>query len=334
MEYRTLGRTGLKISEISYGCAGFTTYSAVSEEESRRSVYKAIDEYGINYFDTSPSYGGINSERILGNCLEGRRHEVIIATKTLRYAAENWWGYDYTEDPKRIRLELENQLRRLKTDYVDILQIHDVDNADMERVIHESLPEMEKLRQEGKIRYIGITSRVLGSVRYVLERSDSIDSILTFARYNLMDTSAERYLDAFVKERNLGILNCSVIYMRALTKAAAEGRLQKEWPMAGFSKEQMAVLKEASDLCEANGVDFGELAFQFGTDSDYFHSHVISMAHMRRLDQNMRLYGKPYRRDLAERVYELLSPMQYLPDNEDIHRGRETLLQNIKALEG
>ncbi len=323
MEYRTLGRTGLKVSEIGYGCAGFTSYSAVTEEECKRSVYKAIDEYGINYFDTSPTYGDTDSERILGNCLEGRRQEVIIASKTVRFVRKTGRGIEFDESGARIREELENQLRRLKTDYIDILQIHDVDSADLDLLVSESLPELVKLKQEGKIRYIGLTGRILGALRYLLDRSDSVDSVLTFGRYNLMDTSAETYLDKYVKARNLGILNCSVIYMRALTKATAERKLQDLSPMRDFTETQLKVLKEASDLCEANGTDLGELAFQFGTDSDYFHSHVISMAHVRRLDQNMSLYKKAYNRELAQQVYTMLSKQEYMPDNEDLHWGRK-----------
>ncbi len=321
MDYSIMGRTGLRVSRIGFGGAGFTNYSTVTENEGKQTVHRAIDEYGINYFDTSPSYGGIHCERILGEALEShRREDVVIATKTLRFGNDQTRNLEFDTRGCRIRAELEGQLRRLKTDYVDILQLHDVDHTDRDKVVNESLPEMIKLKQEGKIRFIGITSRSLGAIKYVLERSECIDTILTFARYNLMDTTATTYLDSFVQERNLGILNCSVIYMRALTKVAADGEFTNFWPYAGFSEEQKRVLKEASRICDAHGTDIGTLAYQFGTDSDYFHSHVISMARLRRLDQNMELYRKPYDKALAKEIYEMLSAQNYLPDNSILRR--------------
>lgn len=316
MDYGILGRTGLKISKISYGCAGLTSYTPTSEEEAKRSIYKAIDEYGINYFDTSPTYGGTESERITGEILQGRRHEIVLATKTVRFVASNGKGIEFDESAARIRKELEGQLRRLKTDYVDILQMHDVENANLDRLAEETVPEMEKLRKEGKIRFIGITSRILGAIKYVLDRTDSIDSILTFARYNLLDTSAATYFEKEVKERNIGLLNCSVLYMRALTRAAAEGEIQSGWLKDQFTGEKLEALKKANELCIARGVDLGELAFQFGTDTDAFASTVVSMSHVRRLDQNMALYNAPYDKELAKEVYELLSNQHILPSNE------------------
>jgi len=320
MDYGILGRTGLKVSKISYGCAGFTSYTPTSQEEAARSIYKAIDEYGINYFDTSPTYGGTESERITGEILQGRRHEIILATKTVRFVSSNpKWGIEFDESGARIRKELEGQLKRLKTDYVDILQMHDVDAANLDRLVEETIPEMEKLRKEGKIRFIGITSRILGAIRYVLDRCDSIDSILTFGRYNLLDKSAATYFDKEVKERDIGLLNCSVLYMRALTRAAAEGQLGDGWLGHQFTGEKMEALKKANELCLARGTDLGELAFQFGTDTDAFASTVVSMARVKRLDQNMALYGAPYDKELAEEVYALLNGQHILPDNEDFN---------------
>ena len=105
--------------------------------------------------------------------------------------------------------------------------------------------------------------------------------------------------------------------MRALTRAAAEGELKHEWLMKQFLGEKMEALKKANELCIARGADLGEIAFQFGTDTDAFASTVVSMSHVRRLDQNMALYNAPYDKELAEEVYELLSRQNVLPSNED-----------------
>ena len=318
MKYSPLGNTGLKVSKISFGCAGFgNIYTPVTQEEACASVKKAYEEYGINYFDTASSYGkhGL-SETVLGKSLKdaGIRDKVIIATKCGDYEEDTYiQNYTYSGIISRF----EAQLERLQTDYVDILQLHDFDHApSLDMVLEESIPALQQLKKEGKARFIGITAVRNTALKYVLERTDCLDMILTFARYNLMDTSLDGYFDELRKQKNFGMLNCSVLFMGFLTRKTLEGGyITNSWmdEVPGIEESRQA-LREASALCDAHGVDIGNLAVQFGCDCDFCDSTVISMGRVKRLDQNMEILRQPYNKELALQVHEILKKHSVVPE--------------------
>ena len=122
MQYRTLGRTGLSVSEVGFGGAGIGhVWGETTDAEAQRAVRRALD-LGINFFDTSPMYGGGRSEENLGAALAGRRQEAYIATKV------RLQGEEERASPENmaaaVRRSLEASLGRLNTDYVDLLQVH------------------------------------------------------------------------------------------------------------------------------------------------------------------------------------------------------------------
>ena len=122
MKYRTLGRTGLQVSEVGFGGAGIGhVWGPTTDEECQRAVRQAL-ELGITFFDTSPMYGGGRSEDNLGRGLDGRRHEAIIATKVRLQSEEQRAGIENMI--AAVRESVEQSLSRLGTDYVDILQVH------------------------------------------------------------------------------------------------------------------------------------------------------------------------------------------------------------------
>ena len=132
MEYRELGRTGLTVSVVGYGTAPLGDMFGTSDEDAAlQSAHRALDA-GVNFFDSSPSYGKGLAEERLGKVLPGRRHEIIVGTKAGKYGPDE---FDFSAD--RIRRGVEESLRRLGTDYVDILQLHDVEFVDLEGPIGE-----------------------------------------------------------------------------------------------------------------------------------------------------------------------------------------------------
>lgn len=119
MKYRTLGRTGLQVSEVGFGGAGIGhAWGQTTDEEGIRAVRRAVD-LGINFFDTSPMYGAGKSEENLGKGLEGHRSQVYVATKVRLQSEEELEDLDAA-----VRRSVEQSLRRLRTDYIDILQVH------------------------------------------------------------------------------------------------------------------------------------------------------------------------------------------------------------------
>ncbi len=174
MKYRTLGRTGLQVSEVGFGGAGIGhVWGPTTDEECIRAVQRALD-LGINFFDTSPMYGGGRSEENLGKGLDGRRHDAIIATKVRlqneddRANSENMAA--------AVRNSVEQSLARLGTDYVDILQVHHQVGAQRGQYVAAVGPPpryalllnkedclalgeaMKQAAREGKVRFIGITA--------------------------------------------------------------------------------------------------------------------------------------------------------------------------------
>src|SRR5271165_5401565 len=130
MEYRKLGRTGLELSVLGYGTGPFgDLYGTVDAEECKRAVNLAIDE-GINFFDSSPYYGITVAEERLGYALEGKRKSVILATKCGRYGFD-----DFDFSAKRTLASVDESLKRLNTEYLDLLQVHDVEFGDFRQIV-------------------------------------------------------------------------------------------------------------------------------------------------------------------------------------------------------
>ena len=145
MRYNNLGATGLRVSEIGFGAGALGgEYGLDDEAEMQRTILLAIDS-GINFFDTAAYYGRGISEMRLGKALHGRRNEVILATKCARYDLD---GFDFSA--AGVRQSVENSLRRLQTDYLDILHIHDVEFGCRRQIVEETIPAVRKIQQQGK----------------------------------------------------------------------------------------------------------------------------------------------------------------------------------------
>ncbi len=204
MQYRMLGRTGLRFSEIGCGGAplGIPHYNEVWDpyaENTTRSVIAALQramELGYNYFDTAPSYGAGRSEELMGQALAGRRSQIYLATKT------EW--KDQTRE--RILRRVEGSLRRLQTDYLDVLQFHGGDyTLDDVRFILDggSIDTYQQLKQAGTIRFIGITAEEPLTLRPFLE-TGLFDVIQI--RYNIIYQAAWHNILPEARERNVGVV--------------------------------------------------------------------------------------------------------------------------------
>jgi len=151
MQYTTLGRTGLRVSVAGLGTGGFSRMglkSGKSEDESARLVLDAID-LGVNFIDTAPAYG---TEGVVGKALKSApRDKVVVATKSSVQRAGEWWS------PERMVASLDNSLRLMGTDYVDIFNLHGVEPQMYDHALHTLGPALVAQKQRGKIRHIGLT---------------------------------------------------------------------------------------------------------------------------------------------------------------------------------
>ena len=149
MEYRKLGRTGVKVSPLCLGAMMFGQRGNADHADCVRIIHRALDE-GINFIDTANVYSQGESEEIVGEALQGRRDRVVLATKVHGVMGDG--PNDGGNSRVHILREVENSLRRLKTDYIDLYQIH---RPDPDTAIDETLRALDDLVHDGKVRYIG-----------------------------------------------------------------------------------------------------------------------------------------------------------------------------------
>jgi len=201
MKYRQLGQSGLRVSALGVGCNNFGT--RIDLESAREVVNQALD-LGVTVFDTAPSYGSGASEELLGESLSGRRDEAVIATKCAYRAAAD----SPTSPGSRVVIlrEVEASLRRLRTDYIDLYQVHFPDPT---TPLSETLEVLQDLVTAGKVRYLGscnlpawqvadadTSARASGRPRFISAQN----------QYNLLDRDVERELIPAALDHGVGLL--------------------------------------------------------------------------------------------------------------------------------
>ena len=201
MEYRSLGSSGLKVSEIGLGGNNFGWYA--DEKTSIEVIHHALD-LGVNYIDTADMYDRGTSEEFIGKALKGKRSQAILASK---------FGYPMGDGPNErggsryyMLNALENSLRRLMTDYIDLYQIHIPDPT---TPIEETLRAFEELIRSGKVRYIGCTNFAAWQLCEALwtSKSCSLNSFVTIQfRYNILEREIEKELVPCCQAYDIGII--------------------------------------------------------------------------------------------------------------------------------
>ncbi|TLS51139.1 aldo/keto reductase [Paenibacillus antri] len=213
MEYTIFGKTGVRVSKLGLGGAPLGgVFGAADELEVEKMIHEAIDG-GINVIDTAPSYAEGESERRIGKALRGgKREQVFLATKAVGPGQR--FGREET-----IR-SVEDSLARLRTDRVDLLQIHDAEQRPFEEIVEETLPALEKLREDGKIRWIGVSTRDLPLLMGYI-RLGRFDCVQFYARYTLIDHTAKDDLLPLASDANVGVMQGSPLGMGLLADVPA-----------------------------------------------------------------------------------------------------------------
>lgn len=202
LQKRVLGRTGLEVTSLGLGGARIGGVD-VTDDEAVETVHRAIT-LGINYLDTSPLYG--ESERRVGLALsDGWRDKIYLATKTGTHPK---WRGDYSASGTR--RSVENSLDLLGTDYLDICLVHDPSSMDPVLEKGGALDELQRMRDEGLIGYIGLGVREHEFHKRAIE-TGIVDVILTYLDYTLISQTANDWLLSFAFEHDIGIINGSPI---------------------------------------------------------------------------------------------------------------------------
>lgn len=250
MEYNRLGRTDLVVSQVALGTGPLGGLFGPLEESAAVDVVRQALDLGITFIDTSPYYG--NAEERLGKALAGRRSEVILGTKAGRYGVA-----DFDFSPKRIRQSLEESLRLLGTDFVDILQLHDIEFVPLSPLFEDSYAELTMLRDEGKCRYIGMTGYPPGTMARAMQET-KLDVLLTYTHATLLDDTIERTLGSVAAEQGVGLINAAAVALGLLTAQGSNIGIQH--PATPSIKRAAAGMVE---LAAQRGADIALLANQF-----------------------------------------------------------------------
>ncbi|EFA04125.1 uncharacterized protein LOC658727 [Tribolium castaneum] len=270
MKYNKFGNTGMSVSQLSLGAGGFClNYGQFSLEQCKATVHEALKS-GINYIDTAPWYGHGVSEEVLGKCLEGiPRKAYYIATKVARYEKDPKLMFDFSA--KKTRESIDASLKKLKLDYVDVLQVHDIEFApSLDIVLNETLPAVQEAQQRGKARFIGVTGYPVSVLAECIKRSTvKIDSVLCYTRLSLLNQTVKEYLPIF-KSKNLGIVNAAPHCMGLLSSAGPP-----EWHPV--TQEIRDVCTAAREYCNKNGVEIGKLALYYALNEDGPHTILVGM---------------------------------------------------------
>ena len=262
MEYRYLGKSGLKVSAIGLGTNNFGR--RLDADASALVINHALD-MGVNMIDTSNSYGDGYSEEYIGRALQGKRDQAIIATKVSSAVGDG--PNDGGNSRQHIMTEVENSLRRLKTEYIDLYQIH---WHDPHVPVEETLRALDDLVRQGKVRYIGCSNFMAWQVCEAVWTSKTL-GITEFAsvqpRYSLMDREIETELAPFCENYGVGILPYYPLANGFLTgkyrrgRDAPEGTRLAESDRGMFTDANFDLLERLEAFCGARGHTVLELAF-------------------------------------------------------------------------
>ncbi|ACO04893.1 MAG TPA: aldo/keto reductase [Persephonella sp.] len=299
MEYRNLGRSGLKVSVISIGAMTFTekgwrSAGTMSFSEIQRVVDYAID-HGVNLFDTADIYAFGESETLLGKALGNRKNDVIIATKVRGVMDEN--------DPNRRGLSryhiirsLDESLKRLGRDYIDIYQLHWWDNH---TPIEETLETLNDLVREGKVRYIGLSD----FAGWQIARSVSIQEMRGWSRfisaqmyYSLLGRDIEFEVVPACQESGLGLMIWSALAGGFLTGKysrdsgiPSDGRYARmERPFLRFDMEKgYFVVDELRKIAEKYNATVSQVALNWVKSKPFVSSIIIGVRSLDQLKDNL-----------------------------------------------
>lgn len=310
MKYRTLGNTGMDVSVLSFGASSLGgVFHEINLDQCIQTVHAALDG-GINFIDVSPAYGETLAETNLGKALKGIvRNQYYLATKIGSYS-EARGDYDYSAG--RTERSVYESLKRLGVDYLDLIQCHDIEFADHDQIVNETLPALHRFKQQGLARFIGVTGLPLKVFRSILGRVESgtVDTILSYCHYELNDNSLGGLIP-YLKEKNVGIINASPTGMGLLTQRGVPG-----WHLA--SKTIVEGCRKAVEHCKAKGADVVKLAIQYACSHPDIATTLVGTAHPDNIRDNIAYVQEPMDEQLLAEVLEILKPIH----NFNFGRGR------------
>ena len=299
MIYNEIGKTGMRVSNLSFGASSLGgVFHDIREAEGIQAVFTAI-EHGMNFIDVSPYYGHYKAETVLGKALkEIPREKYYLSTKVGRYGKDGVNTWDYSG--KRATESVYESMERLNIDYIDLINVHDIEFADLGQVVNETLPALVELREKGVVRHVGITDLQIENLQWVIDHSEpgTVESVLNFCHYCLNDEKLGDYLDYF-EERGIGVINASPFAMGLLSSRGAP-----DWHPAPEALKEAC--RKAVRHCAAKDYPIEKLAIQYATSNPRVATTLFSSANPANVMKNIAYVEEPIDQELVKEVQAII----------------------------
>ena len=299
MEYRELGRTDLRVSALSLGASSLGgVFHSLKEADGIRAVHTAV-EHGINFIDVSPYYGHLKAETVLGKALrEIPRDRYYLSTKVGRYGKDGVNTWDYSA--KRAHDSVFESMERLGVDHIDLINVHDIEFADLHQVVGETLPALVELREQGVVSHVGITDLQLENLKWVVEHAPAgtVETVLSFCHYCLCDDKLLDYLD-FFEAKGVGVINASPLSMGLLSR-----RGTPEWHPAPDALKRACAA--AAAYCDTLDYPIERLAMQYAVGNPRIAATLFSSTSSENILKNLSYIEDAPDPALLERVRDII----------------------------
>lgn len=304
MNYYEIGKTGMKVSALSFGASSLgSVFRETKLEESLDAVYTAID-CGMNFIDVSPYYGHYKAETVLGQALKNiPRDKYYLSTKVGRYGVDGKNTWDYSAE--RVTRSVYESMERLNIDHIDLINVHDIEfqgdlPGGLQKIVDETLPALVKLREEGVVGHVGVTDLQPENIKWVIEHcpEGTVEATLCFCHYSLNDEMLNDYFD-FFEEHNVGIINASPLSMGLLSSRGVPA-----WHPA--PKTLVEACQKAVAYVNAKGYPIEKLAIQYAISNPRIATTLFSSANPANVRKNWEYAEAPIDWELVKEVQDII----------------------------
>ena len=285
----------MKVFPLSFGASSLGgVFHDIKEKEAIQAVFTAID-LGMNFIDVSPYYGHYKAETVLGKALKDiPRDKYYLSTKVGRYGKDGVNTWDYSD--KRATESVYESMERLHIDYIDLINVHDIEFADLQQVVDETLPALVELKRKGVVGHVGITDLQLENLQWVIDHSPegTVETVLNFCHHCLCDDKLLDYLDYF-ELKGIGVINASPLSMGLLTERGVPA-----WHPA--PKPLVEACRKAIEHCKSKGYPIEKLAMQYAVSNPRIATTLFSTANPENVKKNMDFIKEPMNEELVREI--------------------------------
>lgn len=293
----------MKVSSLSFGASSLgSVFRDTRESEAIQAVHTAVDA-GMNFIDVSPYYGHYKAETVLGKALRDiPREKYYLSTKVGRYGKDGVNTWDYSG--RRATESVYESLERLGIDYIDLINVHDIEFADLQQIVDETLPALVELKRKGVVGHVGITDLQLENLQWVIDHVEpgTVESILNFCHFTLNDDKLVDFLDYF-EANNIGIINASPLSMGLLSERGAPSWHPAPAPLVEACRRAVA-------HCAAKGYPIEKLAMQYSVSNPRIATTLFSSANPENVKKNLAYIAEPIDMTLVQEVKEIIGDCQ------------------------